>query len=64
MTKFWVTVEVKSAHLPHTPETTAVYADSVGEALDYAYDYLCSPYFGSVVLVHDEHMNLLFGTEF
>ena len=64
MKKFWVTVNVKSASLPQSPVTSAVYADSIGEALDYAYDYLCSPYFGAIVQVFDKDMQPLFRTEF
>lgn len=64
MTKFWVEVTIKSRACKPSTSTTAVYADSIGEALDYAYDYLCSPYFGAIVCVFDHEMNPLFTTEF
>ena len=64
MTKFWVEVTIKSRACKLSTSTTAVYADSIGEALDYAYDYLCSPYFGAIVCVFDREMNPLFTTEF
>ena len=63
MTKFWVRT-LRKGLFPHDATTTAVYAKYLGEALDYAYDYLCSPYFSYTVQVFDDDMNELICVEF
>jgi hypothetical protein len=64
MTKFYVEVTIKTHACKPSTSITAVYVDSIGEALDCAYDYLCSPYFGAIICVFDDEMNPLFTTEF
>ena len=64
MQRFWIEVTVKCRGCKSEPTISAFYATSIGEALDYAYDHLCSPYFGSIVRIFDTDMNPLFTTEF
>lgn len=64
MTKFWVETTTKVRACRPSTSTTAVYADSIDEALDYAYEHLCSPYFTTIVCVFDREMNPLSTAEF